>query len=60
MFKTLMLIVVGLCLGYFMGFSDGRVHRQNVVARMVDRVGGSHRDAVANDVDKQMDSVEGR
>lgn len=55
MFK-IVLIVIGICIGYFMGFSDGRTHKRNVVQRVVAHVGigGSG----ANNVDSMMDKVD--
>jgi hypothetical protein len=60
MLKTLLLIAVGVAIGYFMGFSDAQAHAENIVVRAVNSVGGSNRDNVraGTDVDKQMESVE--
>ncbi|HET7585617.1 MAG TPA: hypothetical protein VFK13_11955 [Gemmatimonadaceae bacterium] len=59
MMKTILLILLCLCLGYFVGFSDGRTHKENAVTRLVNRVGGSHRAAMSNDVDGEYDSIAG-
>jgi hypothetical protein len=57
MFKTLLLICVGLAIGYFAGFSDAQDHTENLGARIIHRVGGDNRERVSTDVDKQMEQV---
>lgn len=56
--KTILLIVIGLAIGYFAGFEDGRTHDKNLVARVVERVGGDNRANVVTDVDSKMRDVE--
>jgi hypothetical protein len=56
--KMLMFVIVGIVVGYFVGFSDAHEHRDTVVTRLVNRVGGSSRDHMPNDVDAQMDRLE--
>jgi hypothetical protein len=60
MLKTLLLIAVGVAIGYFIGFSDAQANTDNIVVRTVNSVGGRNRDNVraGADVDKQMESVE--
>jgi hypothetical protein len=58
MLKYVILLVIGVCVGYSLGFQDAKQNDQNVVARLVTRVGGSNRDNVRTDVDAQMDKVE--
>jgi hypothetical protein len=58
MWKYVLILAIGLAVGYKFGFADAQVHKQDIVARMIDRVGGSNRSAVGNDIDKQMDQVE--
>jgi hypothetical protein len=60
MFKFLFALVVGISIGYFYGFDDAKKHEENVVTRVVDRVGGSSRGKYNNDVDKQMETLEKR
>lgn len=60
MFKFAFVLVVGISIGYFYGFDDAKKHDDNVVTRVVDRVGGSNRGKYNNDVDKQMDRLEKR
>lgn len=58
MFKVLFIFAIGLSVGYFAGFKDARTHEQDVVARMVGRAGGSHRENIKTDVDKEMMKLE--
>ena len=58
MFKFAFALVVGMSIGYFYGFDDAKKHDDNVVTRVVDRVGGSNRGKDNNDVDKQMENLE--
>ncbi len=58
MIKTIFYIFVGLALGYFIGFDDAQVHSDNMVVRAVNAVGGSNRQNLKTDVDKQMENVE--
>lgn len=60
MFKFAIVLVAGIAIGYFYGFDDAKKHDDNVVVRVVDRVGGSNRGKYATDIDKQMDAVERR
>ena len=58
MLKYAILLVIGLCVGYSLGFQDAKQNDQNVVARLVTRVGGSNRDNVKTDVDAAMDKLD--
>lgn len=58
MLKYVILLVIGICVGYSLGFQDAKQNDQNVVARLVTRVGGANRENVRTDVDAQMDKVE--
>ena len=60
MFKFLFALVVGISIGYFYGFDDAKKHDENVVERVVDRVGAGSGGRYNNDVDKQMDRLEKR
>jgi hypothetical protein len=56
--KFLICFVLGLACGYFFGFKDARSHRENIIARVVDRVGGSNRENYKNDIDKRLERLE--
>jgi len=58
MLKYVILLVIGLCVGYSLGFQDAKQNDENVVARLVLRVGGANRENVKTDVDAQMDKVD--
>ena len=60
MLKFVFAPVVGIGIGYFYGFDDAKKHDENVVERVVDRVGGSNRGKYNTDVDKQMEAAEKR
>lgn len=60
MFKYVFLLVVGITIGYFYGFDDAKRHDDNVVTRVVERVGGSNRGKYSNDIDRKMEAVETR
>ena len=58
MLRLLIVLVVGLVIGYSFGFKDAKVHQKNIAVRMLDRAGGSTRDKVGADVDKKMEQLE--
>ena len=60
MLKILLILAVGVAVGYSYGWKDAQVHDKAVYERIVDRVGGSNRDLLSNDVDSRMAKSEGR
>lgn len=58
--KTLLILAVGVGVGYTYGFKDAQAHRQMIVERVINRVGGSNRDSYKTDVDAAMERVERR
>lgn len=56
--KYILVLVIGIAVGYSYGFSDARQHSRNIVVRLVDHVGGSNRGKYNQDIDKQMDQLE--
>jgi len=56
--KALLLIVLGLAAGYWLGFNDAQSHDRNVISRLVARAGGGSRDRVRNDIDGTMERLE--
>jgi hypothetical protein len=60
MLKYVFVLVVGIAIGYFYGFDDAKKNDENVVTRVVERVGGSNRGKYATDVDAKMEAAEGR
>ena len=57
MIKTLLILVIGIAIGYSYGYKDARLHDRDVLTRMIDRVGGSNRGKYNQDIDKTMDKV---
>ena len=57
MFKFAVVLVVGIAIGYFYGFDDAKKHDENVVERVVERVGTTG-GKYQTDVDKQMEAAE--
>jgi len=55
MLRILVLLVIGIAIGYFLGFGDGQKNDRNIVERLVDRAGGSMRDSLRNDIDARVD-----
>jgi hypothetical protein len=58
--KILLALLVGIAAGYSFGFKDAKAHDDDVVTRVIATVGGSSREHVRNDIDKQMDALERR
>ena len=57
MFRVLFFILIGVAIGYFIGFGDAQEHDKNIIGRTIERVGGSARDNVGNDIDKRYDKI---
>jgi hypothetical protein len=56
--KALLLLALGVVVGYWIGFRDAKVYEDNIVERLVHRTGGSHRALFkANNVDSRLDSI---
>jgi hypothetical protein len=58
--KTILILALGIIVGYKVGFDDAKRHDTTIVARALERVGGETRDKYRTDVDRQMDQVERR
>jgi len=58
MFKLIVVLLLGLVVGYSYGFRDAQKHDRTIFARSVDRIGGSARDKVRSDVASRPDSLE--
>lgn len=56
--KFLLLVAIGVALGYWWGWSDAQVNQEDVVTRMVNRAGGKTRSSLKADADQTMDSLE--
>jgi hypothetical protein len=56
--KALFLLVVGVALGYWLGFTDAQGHNENVAVRLINQVGGKTRSTVKSNTDQALDSLE--
>ena len=56
--KALLLLAIGVALGYTWGWRDAQVNDLDVVSRIVSQVGGSTRGELRNDPDHLLDSLE--
>ena len=56
--KYLFILAIGVAIGYGYGFKDARKNDENVVTRLVNRVGGDNRGKYRTDIDKHMQSFE--
>lgn len=58
MLRLLIVLLIGLALGYTFGWKDAQTHDRHIAARVLDRAGGSTRGKVQSDVDKKMEDLE--
>lgn len=59
MFKYLVILAIGVAIGYGYGWKDAQENEKNVAERVVDRIGGETRARMGNDVDTRM-AAEGK
>ena len=57
MIKYILALVIGLSVGYKMGYSDAAAKRKTIVERTLDKVGGSNRGKYNQDLDQKAGSV---
>ncbi len=55
--KALVLLAIGVALGYAWGWRDAQTNDDDVVTRIVSQVGGSTRADLKNDPDHLLDSL---
>ncbi len=55
--KALVLLAIGVALGYTWGWRDAHINDHDIVTRIVSRVGGSTRGELKNDPDHLLDSL---
>ncbi|HEY0972113.1 MAG TPA: hypothetical protein VGE02_14190 [Gemmatimonadales bacterium] len=58
MLRLLLVLAIGVSLGYMYGFGDAKQHDRNVVTRYLDNVGGKARSYTTNDTDALMQKAE--
>jgi hypothetical protein len=55
--RNLLLLAVGVAIGYFVGYSDARKHPKHVVERMLDKVGVGARKNLDNNADRRYEGL---
>jgi hypothetical protein len=55
--KALVLLAIGVALGYTWGWRDAHTNENDIVTRIVSQVGGSTRGELKNDPDHMLDSL---
>lgn len=58
MVRAVVLIALGVVVGYTYGYKDARRHDKSVVERVLDRAGGSARGKYDPNLDRQLDQAE--
>ncbi len=58
MLKLLLVLVLGLAVGYQIGWQDAKHNDETIVARTLDKVGGSNRGKYNNDIDAKLDKLD--
>lgn len=56
--KIALILAIGIAAGYHIGWKDAKKHKQTIVERTIERVGGKTRDQYRTDVDARMESLE--
>ena len=56
--KSIIILVVGLVVGYTFGFKDSKQHEENIAVRAIGKIGGGSRDKVRSTVDEKMKEAE--
>ena len=56
--KVLFLLLVGVVLGYWLGFNDAQLNAENIAVRLINQVGGKTRETVRSNTDRELDSLE--
>jgi hypothetical protein len=56
--RYLLLLVVGICAGYAIGFGDGRAHDKMIVQRIVEHIQNANHGPMSGDADKQLDDIQ--
>jgi hypothetical protein len=57
MMKFLLVLTIGVVIGYGVGYRDAKVHGNSIVTRTVERIGGSNRENFNNDLDGRSEAV---
>ena len=57
MMKFLLVLTIGVVIGYGVGYRDAKVYGRSIVTRTVERIGGSNRENFNNDLDGRSEAV---
>ena len=60
MFKFVVILSLGVAIGYGYGWKDAQKHDRHVAERVIERIGGDNKENFSGDVDKQMTKAESR
>lgn len=60
MFKYLVILALGVAIGYGYGWKDAQVNVKNVAERLVDRIGGDNKSKMGSDADATTREVVGK
>lgn len=60
MFKYLVILSIGVAIGYSYGWKDAQVNTQHIAERLVERIGGDNKKNMDADVDAKMRALEKR
>ncbi|WP_373058607.1 hypothetical protein [Gemmatimonas sp.] len=60
MSKYLLILAVGVAIGYGYGWKDAQANEKNITERVLDRIGGETRERMGNDVDKRYQAADGK
>ncbi len=55
--RYVFVLLLGVGIGYFAGFSDAKKHDENALTRTVNNFTGKHKGEVSNDLDAKADSA---
>ena len=55
--KYVLVLAIGLAIGYGYGFKDAKKHKTTIVSRMLEKVGGSNRGKYDQDLDKKTEEA---
>ena len=60
MFKYLVILAVGVAIGYGYGWKDAQSNEKYVAERVLDRIGGAARERMGNDVDRRFQTADSK
>jgi hypothetical protein len=58
--RYILLLTIGVSVGYGLGYRDARTHDKSVVERMIGHLENANHDRMSTDADKKLDEIERR